>query len=80
MELVLAVLMGLGVFLVIPVLIGFSIIGVYLLNKRRVLKAERTRILTNAVEDMERVIEEARFNQPSGAENEIKEKEYTEVK
>ncbi|UCC17199.1 MAG: hypothetical protein JSU58_01235 [Dehalococcoidales bacterium] len=80
MELVLAVLMGLGIFLVIPVFIGFSIIGIYLLNKRRVLKAERTKILSHALGDMERDAANADINKPSETIANDKIKEYAEVK
>ena len=48
MELVLAILMALGIFLVIPVIIGLSTIGIYLLNKRRALNTERAKSLKGA--------------------------------
>jgi hypothetical protein len=80
MELVLAVLMGLGIFLVIPVIIGLSIIGIYFVNRRRVLKAERTKLLKGAVADMERVIEEADFDQVPGTPVEADYQEYVKSK
>lgn len=80
MELVLAVLMGLGIFLVIPVMIGFSIIGIYMLNDRRRKLAERKKILKGAVEDMEHVITEADFNQPETAVILEENKDLAEVK
>ena len=80
MELVLAILMGLGIFLVIPVIIGLSTIGIYLLNKRRVLNTERSELLKGAVPDVENIIEEAEYYQKSGSSIEGKSKDYVESK
>jgi hypothetical protein len=41
METTLAILMALGIFVGIPAVIGFAIAGVYILGKRRVVRAER---------------------------------------
>ena len=80
MELVLAVLMGLGIFLVVPVIIGLSIIGLYLLNRRRVLKAERVKLLSEVLEDTEYVTTNANNDEPSEKVIVEKKKEYAEVK
>jgi hypothetical protein len=57
--------MGVGIFLVIPVIIGLSTIGIYLLNKRRALNTEKAALLKDAVADVENIIEEAKYNQVS---------------
>ncbi len=41
METILAILMALGIFVGIPTVIGFAIVGVYALGRRRALRAER---------------------------------------
>lgn len=63
MELVLAILMGLGIFLVIPVIIGLSTIGIYLLNRRRVLNSERSNVLKGAETGVEHILEETEHDQ-----------------
>lgn len=45
METFLAILMGLGIFVGIPVLIGLGVIGIYLLGDHRAIRAQRTRAL-----------------------------------
>ena len=80
MELVLAILMGLGIFLVIPVIIGLSTIGIYLLNRRRALNTKRATLKKDAVADVENVIEEAKYNQVSGSSVNGKSKNYVESK
>ena len=50
METFLAILMGLGIFVGIPVLIGLGVIGMYLLSNRRVLRTQRTRALESSTE------------------------------
>ena len=80
MELVLAILMGLGIFLVIPVIIGFSVIGIYLLNRKRVLKAQIAQEQIHAIEDMNHIIENGKFEQPTGTFSNEKSKEYANVK
>jgi hypothetical protein len=80
MELVLAILMGLGIFLVIPVIIGLSTIGIYLLNRRRALHTERADLLKGAVGDAEKAIEETNFSQVSGSSVNEKSEKYVESK
>jgi hypothetical protein len=80
MELVLAILMGLGIFLVIPVIIGLSTIGIYLLNKRRTLNKEKADVLTDTVADVENIIQEVNNNQVSGSSITSKSKNYVESK
>ena len=80
MELVLAILMGLGIFLVIPVIIGLSTIGIYLLNRRRMLNTERKTLMDDAVADAENTIEEIDVSRvPGPTVNEHSEK-YVESK
>ena len=67
MELVLAILMGLGIFLVIPVIIGLSTIGIYLLKRRRTLSTKGVTVLKKEVSDVENVLEEAKYSQLSGS-------------
>jgi len=43
METVLAILMALGIYLVIPVLIGFAMVGIFILGGRRARRDERAR-------------------------------------
>ena len=43
METLLAILMVLGIFVGIPLVIAFTIIGMYVLGDRRAMRAERTR-------------------------------------
>lgn len=80
MELVLAILMGLGIFLVIPVIIGLSTIGIYLLNKRRALKAESVTILKDAGAGVENAGGEAEYSQVSGSSVNEKSEKYVESK
>jgi hypothetical protein len=65
MELVLAILMGVGIFLVIPVIIGLSTIGIYLLNRRRVLNTERSNVTEGAKTGAEHILEEVEYDQVS---------------
>ncbi|MBN2076246.1 MAG: hypothetical protein JW762_11915 [Dehalococcoidales bacterium] len=80
MELVLAILMGLGIFLVIPVIIGLSTIGIYLLNRRRVLNTEKGKLLKDAAADIENIIGETEYNQVSGLSADEKNKDYVKSK
>jgi len=80
MELVLAILMGLGIFLVIPVIIGLSTIGIYLLNRRRALNTERATLLKDAVAEVENVREQVDNNQVSGSSVNGKSKNYVKSK
>lgn len=80
MELVLAILMGIGIFLVIPVIIGLSTIGIYLLKRRRALNTESTELLKGAVADVENTIEEATYNQVSGSSVKGRTNNYVESK
>jgi hypothetical protein len=47
-ELILAILVGLGIFLVIPVIIGLTTIGIYLFYRRRAFTTERAGLLKGA--------------------------------
>ncbi|MFC1957317.1 hypothetical protein ACFLX0_00660 [Chloroflexota bacterium] len=49
MEIVLAILMVLGIFVGIPALIGFAIVGVYACSDRQVRRAERAKAVEEAV-------------------------------
>ncbi len=80
MELVLAILMGIGIFLVIPVIIGLSTIGIYLLNKRRALNTERANLLKGAAAGIDNIIEEADYSHVSGSSVNEKSKDYVESK
>lgn len=80
MELVLAILMGVGIFLVIPVIIGLSTIGIYLLNKRRALNTEKADLLKGAVADVEDIIQKTNYNQVSGSSVNGKSQNYVESK
>ena len=80
MELVLAILMGLGIFLVIPVIIGLSTIGIYLLNRRRVLKTQMVREQMHNIKNTDHVIEDEKFEQPGETISNEKSKEYANVK
>ena len=80
MELVLAILMGVGIFLVIPVIIGLSTIGIYLLNKRRTLNTEKADLLKGTVAGVENIIQEANYNQVSGSSVNGKSQNYVELK
>ena len=44
METTLAILMVLGIFIGIPVVIGFAIGGIFLLSDRRAVRAERAKV------------------------------------
>jgi hypothetical protein len=80
MELVLAILMGLGIFLVIPVIIGLSTIGIYLLKRRHSLTTEEANSLNGAVAGVGDIIEETNYNQLSGSTVDRKSKDYVESK
>jgi hypothetical protein len=80
MELVLAILMGLGIFLVIPVIIGLSTIGIYLLNRRRALNTERASLLKGAAAGIENIIEETGNKPVSVLSVDEKNKDYVESK
>jgi hypothetical protein len=80
MELVLAILMGLGIFLVIPVIIGLSTIGIYLLNRRRALNTEKAKSSKGEVADIGKIIEEADYTQVSGLSVDEERKDYMESK
>ena len=80
MELVLAILMGVGIFLVIPVIIGLSTIGIYLLNKRRALNTEKADLLNGAVAGAENTIQDANYNQVPGPSVNGKSKNFVESK
>ncbi len=80
MELVLAILMGLGIFLVIPVIIGLSTIGIYLLNRRRALNTEKAKSSKGAVADIGKIIEEADYTRVSGLSVDEERKDYVESK
>ena len=67
MELAVAILMGVGIFLVIPVIIGLSTIGIYLLNKRRALNTEKADLLKGAAAGIDNIIEEADYSHVSGS-------------
>ena len=80
MELVLAILMGLGIFLVIPVIIGLSTIGIYLLNRLRALNTEKAKSSKGEVADIGKIIEEADYTQVSGLSVDEERKDYVESK
>ena len=80
MELVLAILMGLGIFLVIPVIIGLSTIGIYLLNRLRALNTEKAKSSKGEVADIEKIFEEADYTQVSGLSVDEERKDYVESK
>ena len=80
MELAVAILMGVGIFLVIPVIIGLSTIGIYLLNKRRSLNTEKADLLRGAAAGIDNIIEEADYNHVSGSSINEKSKNYVESK
>ena len=44
METTLAILMTLGIFLGVPMLIGFTIGGIFILSDRRAMRAERAKV------------------------------------
>ena len=46
MELFLGILQGIGIFLVFPLIVAFSIAGVYILTDRRARRAERAKMAT----------------------------------
>lgn len=79
MELVLAILMGLGIFLVIPVIIGLSTIGIYMLNRRRTLNTERAKSL-GAGAGIDNIIQEADYSRVSGSSGNGKSNNYVESK
>ncbi|MFC1949943.1 hypothetical protein ACFLW0_07225 [Chloroflexota bacterium] len=75
MELALAVMMVLGIFVAIPALFGFGTAGVFLLKDRRVRKAERARTLDKAAEELELVVTEAKLGQSGKTETHDETKE-----
>jgi hypothetical protein len=80
MELVLAILMGVGIFLVIPVIIGLSTIGIYLLNKRHALNTEKADFLKGTETGVENILEETEYDQVSGSPVNENKKHYVESK
>lgn len=48
MEMTLAILIVLGIFVGIPAVVGFAIAGVYIMSDRRVRRAERAKALAKA--------------------------------
>jgi hypothetical protein len=78
MELALAILMALGIFLVIPVIIGLSTIGIYLLNRRRALNTERAKALKGTAAGIDNVLEKAEYNEVTGSS--VKSRDYVESK
>ena len=80
MELVLAILMGVGIFLVIPVIIGLSTIGIYLLNKRRALNTEKAGFLKGTETGVENILEKTEYDQVSGSPVNENKKHYVESK
>jgi hypothetical protein len=50
METFLAILMALGIFVGIPIIIGLSVVGVYLMSNRRVLRTQRAKALEASAE------------------------------
>lgn len=58
MELTLAILMVLGIFVGVPALIGFSIAGVYLMSDQRVRRAKRAKAAEEAKARVEEPTEE----------------------
>ena len=60
MELALAILMVLGIFVGIPALIGFGIAGVYIWSDRRVRRAEHAKALEEVADGLRRQPAKAR--------------------
>lgn len=58
MEMVLAILMVLGIFIGIPAVIGFAISGVYLLNERKIRKIRQIKAVKEAATITEEPIKE----------------------
>lgn len=58
MELALAIMMVLGIFVAIPAAIGFVIVGVFVLNTRRIRKAECAKAVEKAEEILKEPVEE----------------------
>ena len=50
MELALASMMVLGIFVAIPAVIGFAIVGAYILSDRRIRRAERAKAVKATAE------------------------------
>ena len=55
MELALAIMMALGIFVAIPAVIGFTIVGIHILHNRRVRRIKGAR----AVKEAEAVVKKA---------------------
>jgi flagellar biosynthesis component FlhA len=56
MELALAILMVLGIFVGVPAVIGFAIAGAYMLRDRQVRRVKRAKVLAEATEALERKV------------------------
>lgn len=65
MELALAIMMVLGIFVAIPAVIGFAIAGAYIWSDRRARKAERAKAREETVKAAEKIISEAELEQPA---------------
>ncbi|GEM_PF-1646964 len=63
METTLAILMVLGIFIGIPAIIGFTIVGMYLLSDRRARRAERAQSVMEAIAAAEHLVAEAQREQ-----------------
>ncbi len=53
MEMTMAILMVLGIFVGIPAIIGFAIAGMYIKSDRRARRAERAKAMEEAVAEAE---------------------------
>jgi len=63
METFLAVLMALGIYLVGPMILGFTIVGILYLADRYIRRAKQAKKLEEAVEDLEQVVAEAKYEE-----------------
>lgn len=79
METTLAILMVLGIYIVIPAVIGFTIGGYFVMKDRRAKRAEREKSLEEAVAAMEELVAEARPEQPAEVGTHRKTRETTKV-
>ena len=60
METFMAVLMALGIYLGVPLIIGLAIAGIFIMADQKIKRAKQTKSLEEAVEDLERVVAEAK--------------------
>ena len=67
METTLALLMLLGIFVGIPVVIGFAIAGMYILSDSRARRAERAQSMIDAIAATEDMVAEAQREQTAEA-------------